>query len=655
MRSSSQLRVRISTSSVSEAGNKSSTQSHARRSASGASSGLGASSDGAIRRREMMHSMAALHDLRRELRESTKATGPNATGPGATGPIKKLPGPLRRATIHCLRAAGRFNRRCVATMRSEQTVVHLIRPPDDADEKLRIHQMVQLFWNALASELFICCLFYNEDDDEGDQREGSRGRRSGGASSGTASSSTHLNGETFIISPVESLTQGLIASLITLSIITMCAYIFKWGNSRRRKPSATKKYLTKAYRAWRLMRARARGEVSPEPVPVAGNSTSKPLHVKAADGTTQCEERSELTQLGKLIIVIGCLVCPGFHLMALCLCRRRRRVAVAAAVPANSEMCGSTDGRHQCNGSHQTSPTSSPTSPRALLGDGCGEAVEQPEGYRTRVMSPDVQSTPVLPFEEMMTSSARGSRPSPPSSPPPSPSSAPPPSQPLALRCAATSMPTGEGVVSAGAAGDEGESTTVSSQAVTTSISTEAGVAVTIRLARRWRGQASNAVRNAAYSRWSAETVRSKVAHVQRLKVAQRSCGRSEAERKAGERATARFLAVSYESQLRHRVEEMAWRPECEYRTRFALAWACNLASFLMFVLVSIIYAAEFGETKTKKMLISWLISYGVTFAVIEPLQVLLIACSPCFFDPNTRCGRVGARCRFVYNEILAP
>ena len=420
----------------------------------------------------------------------------------------------------------------------------------------------------------------------------------------TCLQSTNLDSDTFVISPVESLTQGIIASLITLSVITICAYIFKWGNSRRRKPSATKKWLTKAYhvRTW--------SKVSPEPVQVAGNSADKPLHATAADGSTQFEERSELTQLGSLILVFGCLVCPGFHLMALCLCRRRRRVAVAASVPADAEMCVSTEGRHQCDGSHLTSPTASPTSHRTLLDDGCGEGVEQPEGYRTRVLSPDVQLTPVLPFEEMMmTWSTRGSRSSPPPSPPPSPSP-PPPSPPLALRCAATSMPTDDGAVSAGTAGDAGESTTASCQAVTTSTSTEAGgVADTVRLARRWRGQASNAMRDAAYPRWSAETVRSKVAHVQRLKVAQRSRGRSEAERKAGERATARFLAASYESQLRHRVEEMAWRPECEYRTRFALAWAFNLVSFLMFVLVSIIYAAAFGETKTKRMLIAWLIS----------------------------------------------
>ena len=186
MRSRSQLRVKIST-SVSEAANKSSTQSHARRSSSDSSSGLGAPSGGAKRRRETMHSMAALQDRRRELLESSKAAGLKATGPRATGPITELP--LRDAAIRFLRAAGRFNRRFVETMRSEHTVVHLLRPPDDEDEKLRIHQMVQLFWNALASELFICCLFYNEDDDEGDQREASRGgRRSGGTSSGIGSS-----------------------------------------------------------------------------------------------------------------------------------------------------------------------------------------------------------------------------------------------------------------------------------------------------------------------------------------------------------------------------------------------------------------------------------------------------------------------------------
>ena len=54
-------------------------------------------------------------------------------------------------------------------------------------------------------------------------------------------------------------------------------------------------------------------------------------------------------------------------------------------------------------------------------------------------------------------------------------------------------------------------------------------------------------------------------------------------------------------------------------------------------------------------MALSWLIAYGVTFLIVEPLQVLCIACSPCCFDEDTRFGRCMSWMRFVYNELCAP
>jgi len=45
----------------------------------------------------------------------------------------------------------------------------------------------------------------------------------------------------------------------------------------------------------------------------------------------------------------------------------------------------------------------------------------------------------------------------------------------------------------------------------------------------------------------------------------------------------------------------------------------------------------------------------GLTFAVVEPFQVILLVCAPCLFDEETRLGRCMGRCRFVYNELCAP
>ena len=43
------------------------------------------------------------------------------------------------------------------------------------------------------------------------------------------------------------------------------------------------------------------------------------------------------------------------------------------------------------------------------------------------------------------------------------------------------------------------------------------------------------------------------------------------------------------------------------------------------------------------------------TLTLVEPLQVILLVCAPCLFDENTKCGRCMGRCRFVYNELCAP
>ena len=39
----------------------------------------------------------------------------------------------------------------------------------------------------------------------------------------------------------------------------------------------------------------------------------------------------------------------------------------------------------------------------------------------------------------------------------------------------------------------------------------------------------------------------------------------------------------------------------------------------------------------------------------VEPVQVFISACAPCILDDKTRCGRCCQRVRFVYNELCAP
>ena len=70
---------------------------------------------------------------------------------------------------------------------------------------------------------------------------------------------------------------------------------------------------------------------------------------------------------------------------------------------------------------------------------------------------------------------------------------------------------------------------------------------------------------------------------------------------------------------------------------------------------VSIIFAASFGDKQTAKMCMTWLIAYGITFALVEPFQVLVLAGAPCLFNEDHRCGRCMVSCRYYYNELCAP
>ena len=109
------------------------------------------------------------------------------------------------------------------------------------------------------------------------------------------------------------------------------------------------------------------------------------------------------------------------------------------------------------------------------------------------------------------------------------------------------------------------------------------------------------------------------------------------------------------EKRFDNRLHSLGWRSPREYKNRQILAWCFNICTLLAFLFVSLVYALKFGNQETKNMVVAWLMAYGITFAVVEPFQVFLLACAPCLFDEATRFGRFCGRCRFVYNELCAP
>lgn len=88
-------------------------------------------------------------------------------------------------------------------------------------------------------------------------------------------------------------------------------------------------------------------------------------------------------------------------------------------------------------------------------------------------------------------------------------------------------------------------------------------------------------------------------------------------------------------------------RTVCAYRTRTALAWAFNLAIFLVAEVLVYAYGHSFGRRKTVAMLTSWAMASGQTWIFVEPLQVFLIVSLPFIFD-----RQAFHRFRTVFTEL---
>ena len=108
-------------------------------------------------------------------------------------------------------------------------------------------------------------------------------------------------------------------------------------------------------------------------------------------------------------------------------------------------------------------------------------------------------------------------------------------------------------------------------------------------------------------------------------------------------------------AELDAEVARLGWRGTREYAARQALAWAINILVLLLTLFTCLIYALKFGEIATYQMVMSWMISYAWTFLIVEPVQVVILACAPCLFNEEHTCGRCMGRIRFVYNELLSP
>ena len=487
-----------------------------------------------------------------------------------------------------------FCKRLIDTARNEHTVINLLAPPDD-EEALTPPQMVQVFWNTLATELFVCCFQYQVPDEEPTAPpECGRGRPVCDEDGKSAGGEAFVGVSTFTIAPVTAMTQGVIASSIALFVIAICAYVFRLGNSRVAKPWTLGNRIRGCVRS-------CRRRLSGQPAPGADAPDDE---VPVATPVVPMVEEHELTQIGWMVLVFGCLVCPGFNLLALCFCRKTKLVPappeVAAELAASAVDVGADPPANRTGAERQASETSGLAyvrmpriEPQAMERDAVDrtllESVVEAEASEssslTFVRIPQ-HIQPKAAAQDAVANSA-------PAAPTPPPS---PPSQRLSFG-KRPSTPSGAG----GAGG------------------------------------------------WSQVKCTTGMARVrQQLAVwAKQRSAKEEGNAVLNQRKVRQLVLTA---QLAQKRQEFNFRREHVFRCRLALAWMFNALIFLLALFTSFIYGLKFKESATNNMVLTWAIAYGVTFAIVEPVQVIFLVCTPCLFSEDHRCGRCMLQCRWIYN-----
>ena len=235
-----------------------------------------------------------------------------------------------------------FGERLGPTLRSEHTFVNLVAPPDD-EESLQQAQVVQLFWNTIALELFLTCLQAQVEDESGlgasdwgakrvDPKTLNQVSESNRKKSLNIEDENALSLDTFSISPVTALTQGVISSMGTMGFILFCAYVFTASNSRQRKGMGilkqiryVRRKLGKCRRACeRWYKRHNFDDDDDDEIPDTPPSEEE----EPPEGMAYVNE-TYLTQIGWVVLVAGCIACPGCNLLALYFCKRKRRVLIA--------------------------------------------------------------------------------------------------------------------------------------------------------------------------------------------------------------------------------------------------------------------------------------------------------------------------------------
>jgi hypothetical protein len=105
---------------------------------------------------------------------------------------------------------------------------------------------------------------------------------------------------------------------------------------------------------------------------------------------------------------------------------------------------------------------------------------------------------------------------------------------------------------------------------------------------------------------------------------------------------------------LKQKRVQMGRRSKRSYHARTMLAWAAALACFTVCAMMAVVYGRLFGPSRTNDMLLGWLLATGQTWAVLEPLQIVIVAALPVLVSQESCVMRTYERARYIYNEYLA-
>jgi len=112
--------------------------------------------------------------------------------------------------------------------------------------------------------------------------------------------------------------------------------------------------------------------------------------------------------------------------------------------------------------------------------------------------------------------------------------------------------------------------------------------------------------------------------------------------------------AQTREARVKEKRKELRLRSQRVYYLRQSIAWGFNLFVLIFLLALIRIYASMFGERGTQDLMRGWMISIGTATAVIEPVNVIVLAALPLLMRGDGPIAKCYNNIFWCYNELFA-